>query len=247
MNCEKCQELLSDFLDGALNHQEQAMLSAHFEECLSCYHTHAELNSIVSFCRESRGEYDAPPNERALWLRIRNTIEAESDRAASAAAVAASAGATPERWWTGWMNRSWELSLSQMAMAVAAIAVAVALATAFGLHRVQTDAATASTATANNTKNSGERTLPALGGNNGLYGRGIAQEIDYWQQRVDERKARWSQQRREDFELNLKVINEAVDERLKDLRESPHDEMTEEMLNAVLNNKVELLREFSDL
>jgi anti-sigma factor RsiW len=245
MNCEKCQDLLSDFLDGALNHQEQAMLSAHFEECLSCYQTHAELDSIVSFCRETRGEYDAPPNERALWLRIRNTIEGESDRAASAAAVAASASAPPERWWTRWMNRSWELSLSQMAMAVAAIAVAVALATAVGLHRVQTDAAT-SAAQATNTKDSGARAIPALA-SSGLYGRGIAQEIEYWQQRVDERKTRWSQQRREDFELNLKVINEAVDERLKDLRESPHDEMTEEMLNAVLNNKVELLREFSDL
>jgi hypothetical protein len=246
MNCEKCQELLSDYLDGALNHQEQAMLSAHFEDCLSCLTTHDELNSIVGFCRDNRGEYDAPPNERALWLRIRNTIEADREREAAAAAARV-ANAPVAHWWTRWMNRSWELSLSQMAMAVAAIAVAVALATAVGLHRAQDNSSLATTANASSTA-SDARGLPALvSPASALSNRGVSREIDYWQQRVDERKGHWSQQRREDFEANLKVINEAVDERLKDLKENPHDEMTEEMLNSVLNNKVELLREFSDL
>lgn len=243
MNCEKCQELLSDFLDDALTREERASLSAHFEECLSCYHTHEELNSIVSFCRETRGEYEAPPNEQAMWLRIRNTIEGETARAASAVARAAS-DVEREHWWTRWMNRSWELSLSQMAMAVSAIVIAVALATAFSLDRMQNNLSDATTAS--NSERSERRNTPALSISN-LPVRGVSQEIDYWQQRVNERKARWSQQRREDFDLNLKVINEAVEERLKDLRENPHDEMTEEMLNAVLNNKVELLREFSDL
>lgn len=244
MNCEKCQELLRDYLDDALSREERASLSAHFEECLSCYNTHDELNSILSFCRESRGEYEAPPNEHAMWLRIRNTIEGESARAASAVARATSGTEERERWWTRWMNRSWELSLSQMAMAVSAIVIAVALATAFSLHRMQNNLSDATTAS--NAERTNQRNTPVLGMSN-LPVRGVSQEIDYWQQRVNERKARWSQQRREDFDLNLKVINEAVEERLKDLRENPHDEMTEEMLNAVLNNKVELLREFSDL
>lgn len=240
MDCEKCQELLSDFLDGALNRDEQARLNAHFEECRSCFTTHEELSSIVDFCRETRGEYAEPPNERALWLRIRNTIEAENARETAAAAAVATARS--ENWWTRWTNRSWELSLSQMAMAVSAIIIAVALATAVGLHRTQDNTA-ASTASLNN-DSSASRSTSALVN---LPVRGISQEIDYWQQRVDARKARWNQQRREDFDFNLKVINEALDERLKDLKENPHDEMTEEMLNAVLNNKVEFLREFADL
>jgi anti-sigma factor RsiW len=240
MNCEKCQELLSDFLDGALSHEEQAGLSAHFEECLSCFNTHDELNSIVSFCRENRNDYVAPPNERALWLRIRNTIEAEGARAGSAAA-SASATARRQSWLTRWMNRSWELSFSQMATAVAAIAVAVALATAVGLHRMQNDSTSSTTAAASTSE---QRNTSAL---MNLPVRGLSQEIDYWQQRVDARKVRWNQQRREDFDLNLKVINEAVQERLKDLSENPHDEMTEEMLNAVLNDKVEFLNEFAEL
>ena len=244
MNCEKCQELLSDFLDGALSREEQSLMRAHFEECRSCFTTHEELNGIVGFCREHRGEYDAPPNERSLWLRIRNTVEAES---ASAATASAARSAGREHWWSRWMNRSWELSLSQMAMAVAAIVVAVSLATAVSLHRMQNNQSTSTTMTANAINSDAKPTTTiALNGSN-LPVRGISQEIDYWQQRVDERKVRWSPQRREDFELNLKVIDQAVQERLKDLKENPHDEMTEEMLNAVLNNKMELLREFSDL
>lgn len=248
MNCEKCNELLSEFLDGALSREEQEMLNAHFEECLSCLTTHDELNSIVSYCRENRGQYEAPPNEHAMWLRIRNTIEADTAHAASAAAAGASSSVEPERWWKRWTNRSWELSLSQMAMAVAAIVVAVSLATAFSLHRMQSNAAASAETTARSAgSNSGATSALASGPAMNLNVRGISQEIDYWQQRVDERKARWSSQRREDFESNLKVLNQAVDERFKELTENPHDEVTEEMLNAVLNNKVELLREFSDL
>jgi hypothetical protein len=244
MNCEKCQELLSDFLDGALSREERAMLNAHLEDCLSCFTAHEELNSIVGFCREHRGEYEAPPNEHALWLRIRNTIEGERERA-SAAAASAALREPREHWWTRWLNRSWELSVSQMAMAVSAIVVAVSLVTAVSLHRMQGNPESSNTQTAK-AANTETRDTSALTSHNSLP-RGLSQEIEYWQQRVDERKMRWSAQRREDFELNLKVIDEAVQERLKDLKDNPHDEMTEEMLNAVLNNKVELLREFSDL
>ncbi|MBD0373815.1 MAG: zf-HC2 domain-containing protein, partial [Pyrinomonadaceae bacterium] len=134
MNCEKCQELLSDFLDGALDHEDQGSLNTHLEECLSCFSVRDELDSIVSFCRECRGEYLTPPNERALWLRIRNTVEAE--RAAAIQGSPAQAGRS-ESWWKQLMNRSWELSLSQMTGAVAAITVAVALITAFSMQRMQ--------------------------------------------------------------------------------------------------------------
>jgi hypothetical protein len=250
MNCEKCNELLSDYLDGALGREDQELLNAHFEECLSCFTMHDELNSIVSFCRENRGQYEAPPNEQAMWLRIRNTLEGETARAAAATSSAAKRIA-PEHWWTRWTNRSWELSLSQMAMAVAAIVVAVSLATAISLHRMQSNPAssaeTMAARAAGGGSNTGATAALASGPLVNLRVRGISQQIDYWQQRVDERKARWSPQRREDFELNLKVLDQAVEERLKELTENPHDEMTEEMLNAVLNNKVELLREFSDL
>ncbi len=245
MNCEKCQELLSDFLDSALTPEEQATLDAHFGECLSCFSAHDELNSIVSFCRENRADYDAPPNERALWLRIQNTIEADRVRASAASAVAA-ANSPRENLWTRLINRSWELSFSQMAMAVAAIVIAVSLATAFSLRRMQNDSINSpATASVNGTER--QNTAPMMFAATGPNIRSVSQQLDYWQQRVDERKARWSAQRREDFDLNLKVIDQTVEENLRYLKEHPHDEISEEMLNAALSDKVELLREFSDL
>src|ERR671912_2136438 len=77
MNCEKCQELIHDLVDGALSRNDSAELNRHLEDCLSCAEVRTDLQSIVSFCQQNRGQYTAPPNERALWLRIRNVIEAE--------------------------------------------------------------------------------------------------------------------------------------------------------------------------
>src|SRR3982750_727759 len=107
MNCEKCQELLSDFLDDALNDADRASFGAHLEECLPCYNVHAELNSIVSFCRETRGQYDAPPNERALWLRIRTTIESQPSLTA-AAAQNSRPRTERESWFKHALGRSWQ-------------------------------------------------------------------------------------------------------------------------------------------
>ena len=73
------------------------------------------------------------------------------------------------------------------------------------------------------------------------------QAINYWNQRVETNKARWNQEMRDTFERNLKVIDQAVNDSLNELNRDPHDEVSEEMLNAALNEKLALLREFSDL
>jgi Putative zinc-finger len=248
MNCEKCQELLSDFLDGALSHEDQASLNTHLEECLSCFSVRDELDAIVSFCRECRGEYLVPPNERALWLRIRNTVEGE--RAVSVQGSQAHAGRS-ESWWKQLMNRSWELSLSQMTGAVAAIAVAVALITAFSMQRMQQGSSALDPTTASasrdraNLTNAASSTISVSDVDDRVRQQQLA--IDYWNQRIEERKARWSPQMREAFDRNMNVIDQAVNFSRDELRRNPHDEVSEEMLNSALNDKMELLREFADL
>jgi hypothetical protein len=245
MNCEKCQELLSDYLDGMLPDEDHRLLSAHMEECLDCFHVRKELDDIVSFCRDTRGEYDAPPNERALWLRIRNTIESDRPRALSAASTASgNARVVRFPWWSRWMDRQWELTLPQLAAAVSVIIIAVALGTAFSLQQV---------------KNSSQMNMQASGNPAGLPTSAKAltndvddrvrrrqTSIDYWYERVSERKRRWNPQMREAFERNLNVLDQAVEDSRQRLKTNPHDEISEEMLNAALNDKMELLKEFSD-
>jgi hypothetical protein len=73
------------------------------------------------------------------------------------------------------------------------------------------------------------------------------QAIKYWNARIDTNKARWSPQMRDTFDRNLNVIDQAVNDSLRELSRNPHDEVSEEMLNAALNEKIALLKEFSDL
>ncbi len=91
---------------------------------------HGDLKAIVEFCREHRGEYDAVPNERALWVRISNTIEAET-AGNSRANIPSSAG-----WWFRLMNRHWQLSFPQLAGAVAVIVLVVSLATVMSIRNL---------------------------------------------------------------------------------------------------------------
>jgi hypothetical protein len=248
MNCEKCQELLSDFLDEALSGDDRLTFNTHLEECLPCFNVHAEMNSIVTFCREHRGEYEAPPNERALWLRIQNTVESEF--LAARAAQNPSQATRRESWWSRISGLSWELSFPQVAMAIIAIIVVASLATVFGLRGMQTVGVQNDVASTN--LNSTSSPVMAISGDakssapgNRLWQQ--QQQIKYWSQLVEERKAHWNPQVRADFEHNLNLLDETVEESLKKLSERPHDEVTEEMLNAALNDKVQLLKEFCDL
>jgi hypothetical protein len=233
MNCEKCQDLISDFLDGSLSQKDQSTLNVHLEECLSCADVRDDLQSIISFCRTQRGEYTAPPNEKALWQRIRNMIETGANSAVVKSAPA-------RRDWANWIGRSWELSLPQLVASVAAIVLVVSLSTAVGLRRYQSGEPGKSTTAENASLSVAAASVRDR----------ISQQqqlISFWNQRVEYNKARWSPQMRETFDRNLQVIDQTVTESFNNLSQNPHDEVSEEMLNAALNEKLSLLKEFAEL
>jgi DNA anti-recombination protein RmuC len=198
--------------------------------------------------RASREEFVSPPNERALWLRIRNSIESEQEANVAATAAVSRAGAASfaprKSFWSRLMSKRWEFSLPQMAAAVSAIAVTVALVTAMGIQRVTpTQVATPAQALA-------DRARSNAFASEAYYPQGYLQphqvSINYWQQRVEQRKASWNPRMRDSFERSLNVLDQSVNESLNELRENPHDEVAEEMLNSALRDKIELLREFCE-
>ena len=71
--------------------------------------------------------------------------------------------------------------------------------------------------------------------------------IDYWNNRVEARRIQWDNHLREAFDRNLSEINQVVFEYNNILLENPQDELSGEMLDSALSEKVELLREFADL
>ena len=229
MNCETCQELIHDLIDGSITQRDEFTLNTHLRECLDCESVRQDLASIVGFCRTQRGVYEAPPNEQAMWLRIRNTIEAE---------LPSRVKTNTERpsFFSRWMGLSWELSLPQLAASAVAIVLLVSLATVVGLRRW-----------------GGYGTPTLVSGaqaevtdvNDRFFQR--RQVIDYWNQRVELNKARWSPEMRATFERNMQVIDQAVSDSMNELKQNPHDEVSEQMLNESLNDKLALLKEFSDL
>jgi hypothetical protein len=255
MECEKCQELLSEFLDGGLESEHHARVDEHLADCLPCFGVRRELESIANVCRECQGNYDALPNERAMWLRICNTIESEQQAVTRGAARAAS-NAQAESWWSRVTNRSWQLSLPQLATAVAAITIAVSLSTAIGVRHVQNlPQGDPILAAADNTGAYQVANNSSGDARNGLIMNASAttdmrpqqMTIEYWKDRTEKRMTRWNPQTRAAFLRNMQVIDQALQEAAAELRRNPHDEVSEEMLNAALNDKVELLKEFSDL
>jgi anti-sigma factor RsiW len=231
MNCEKCREQLSDFLDGTLGHAEHAAVSAHLAACSGCADAREDFNAILAAARDAHEYLYAPSDERALWLRVRNTVESEN----RAAAAAASRGG----FWSRLLNARLELSLPQLAGGVAALAVSVAFVTAFGLRYA---GAPASAPRA-------DRTVRRVVSDEFYPSTYVAPQeasLRYWEQRVAARKASWNPRMRASFDRSVVVLDKTVEESLADLRENPHDEIAEEMLNSALRDKMELMREFGE-
>jgi anti-sigma factor RsiW len=233
MNCENYQVLLSDLVDGVLTAEDCQRVELHLSACPDCADARSDLKAIVEFCREHRGEYDAVPNGRALWVRISNVIEAET--------------ASPERvdvpksagWWFRLMNRSWQLSFPQLAGLVAGVVLMVSIATGLGVRNISWLGGTqvAGVPTPN---------LMAAVSVEDRY-RQQQQAIAYWNQRIELNKARWNAQMRDTFDQNLSVIDGTVAESLQRLKDNPHDTVSEDVLNDALNDKIALLKEFADL
>ena len=228
MNCETCQELIHDLIDGSISQTDESTLNTHLRQCLDCDSVRQDLASIIGFCRTQRGQYEAPPNEQALWLRIRNVIEAENPGQTAVNPV-------PQRSLLGrLMGHTWELSLPQLATSAVAIVVLVSLVTVVGIRRWG-GSGTPVTPTQLETSNLNDRVWQRQ------------QVINYWNQRVELNKARWSPEMRATFDRNMKLIDDAVANSLEELKRNPHDEVSEQMLNESLNDKLTLLRDFSDL
>jgi len=230
MNCEQCQELIHDLVDGQISQRDEFTLNTHLEDCLDCESVRQDLASIVVFCQMHRGEYEAPPNEQALWLRIRNVIEAENGGRVNTQTVSRRPSFLGRL-----LGHTWELSLPQLAASTVAIVLLVSLATTVGLRRWGSESTHGAPPQAQATNNVNDRVWQRT------------QAINYWNQRVAENKARWSPEMRDTFDRNMRVIDEAVSNSMNELNRNPHDEVSEQMLNESLNDKLALLKEFSDL
>jgi phage host-nuclease inhibitor protein Gam len=262
MDCENCQELLSEYLDGELNFEQCTTLETHFEECAECFALCQDFRSIFAACEDRAKIEDCPPNPNAMWLRISNLIESEEQEKTHQEAEIAAAGKPSKiSVLTAWMRKTWRFSAPQLATSVLGVALVASLLTVIGIKNFSRTPEDVNSATETNLSNASvqqpsivEKLLTDVGfSESSLQSereRRLRQQqiaIDYWNQRVEARKNQWNKQMREAFDRNLAEINQLVADYSEQLSNNPDDTITEEMLNSTLNEKMELLREFSEL
>ncbi len=243
MNCSDCQLNISLFLDGELDEVTAAGVRTHLSLCPGCAKLCEDFSVILESCRNTDPSEIVPPNSQALWCRINNLIESETTIEPE----------IEEPQPHGWFSRGWNLTLSQAGAGVLAVALISSLLTVVGIRNYLEPSGEDFTSRSSASQTTIEKFFSKIGlieTPQQARDRRIKEQqaaIEYWSKRVQERRGQWDAKMRDAFDRNLNLIDESVSEYTNILQQNPEDDLTGEMLDAVLNDKMDLLREFSDL
>jgi hypothetical protein len=240
MNCEYCKENLSHYLDGELDTAAIAAIQAHLAVCLECALECEDFAAILDNSSCLSVDDQKPPNPDALWCRINNIIESEIKPPAEEV--------EPER-----PRSSWNLSFAQIGAGVLAVTLISSLLTIVAVRNYFEPAGDDYTTRSVATQTPFEKLLARVGlietPQQARERRFKEQQavIEYWDNRVRTRRDQWDSRMKEAFDRNLREIDQAVHEYTLMLENDPQDELSGEMLDAALSEKMNLLRQFSEL
>lgn len=240
MNCDECKNLISDFMDNELDGVQAASIRMHLAACAGCARVCEDFASILDVCTTESPSELVPPNSQALWCRINNIIESETKAEADTKVEQPRA-------------RLWRLSFAQLTAAVLCIALVSSLLTVVAIRNYMQPTTADFTTHSLATQSTFEKVLSKVGlieTPQQTRDRRLKQQhaaIEYWNTRVQTRRVQWDRVTRDAFDRNLQVIEESVAEYTMILEQDPDDELSGEMLDSVLNDKMNLLRDFSDL
>ena len=239
MNCDECKNLISVFMDDELDEARASAVRTHLAVCNDCAHVCEDLASILDVCTKESPSDLLPPNSKALWCRINNIIESENKADAPLPTVEQ-------------QGRRWRFSFVQVATAFVCIALVSSLFTFIAIRNYfQPSPEIATRSAASQTLF--EKVLGKMGlmeTPQQIRERRLKEQqaaIDYWNERVQTRRVQWDHTTRDAFDRNLQVIDESVNDYTMILSQDPDDELSGEMLDSVLDDKMNLLRDFSGL
>ncbi len=240
MNCEECKNLISLFLVSGLDTAEAADVRMHLALCGDCARVCEEMSSFIDVAGDVTPDL-VPPNSQALWCRINNIIENEIKPRPVPPSAEAKSG------------RFWSLSFGQLAASVLCIAIVSSLLTVVVVRSYSVPEAGEFIGKTSADRTIFDKVLGRLGlaeTPQQLRERRMKEQqtaIDYWNARVQMRRLQWDRTTREAFDRNLQVIDQSVSEYSMILQRDPEDDLSGEMLDSVMDDKMRLLRDFSDL
>ena len=206
------------------------------ESCKECREMLEDLRIILEACRIDVPVEEQIPDSEAIWRGIRDNITEEATER--------------QRKTEKKSRRVWNLSMPQLAGAFASIAL---LAVGFTFVIVKYTEGPPSVSELPEEQSSFSRLLTYVGVVDSPRDqrekriREFRVAIDYWEKRINAKRARWDGHFRDSFDRNLREINSVVSEYSTALEANPDDELTHEMLEAALYEKEELLRAFAGL
>jgi anti-sigma factor RsiW len=249
MNCQHCQEILSEYIDGELNAKESFEVESHLKLCVECAEIHEDFAQFLGICEKEDFAEVEPPNSQAMWCRISNIIETEVKPEIIKEAEIKEQN---RGWFSKIWHKNWSLSFAQVGLAALAVTIISSLLTIVAIKNYSRP-----TDNFDNQASAAPSLFERVLGKIGVVEtvqesreKRIKQQqstIDYWNSRVQQRRMQWKAHLRDAFDRNLAEIDQVVTEYTRILEENPNDEVSGEMLDTALNEKVELLREFSEL
>lgn len=224
MNCNECQESISDYIDGLLEMGEQTSVERHLAACEPCRAVRDDLLQMVHFSRQL--PLHTPSS--AVWARIQSSVAAEQP-----------SGFFPKikAWFSRLESRNLSLSLPQLAASAVALAVVVSLGVMLS-NRGEIAMQTAGVAEA--VPPSALRMNPLSSPDR----QNVEQRISYLEAAIQQRKANWSPELRETFEKNMLYVEQSLLECQQHLSGNPNDQVSRELMLNAYREKVRLLEGF---
>ena len=222
MVCKQCQELLSEYIDGALELGEQVNVERHLADCEHCRAVRDDLLQIVHFSQ--RLPMQSP--SAVLWSRIQSGLEE----------LKPGLWSRRLRWWTGFRTFNFNMTLPQTIAAAAALVIVASIgAIVWRDNRPTEPSATASRIAPADITPLSKADLQQL-----------ENQIGVMSQTVELRKNTWDPELRNAFERNLLYVDQSLIEFRHQLNDNPSDDVSQELMLNAYREKVRLLASFEN-
>ena len=221
MGCKQCQELLSDYIDGALELGEQVNIERHLGDCEPCRAVRDDLLQIVHFSHQL--PMQAP--SAALWPRISSDL----------AELQPSFWTRSLRWLASFRTLNFNFSVPQLIAGAAALAIVASI----GVMISRRDNPQPELAA-----NSGRLSMADIRPLSQTDLQQLEKQISQLSQTVEQRKESWDPELRTAFERNLLYIDQSLVECRHQLKDNPSDNVSQELMLNAYREKVRLLEGF---
>ncbi|MFN7945601.1 MAG: zf-HC2 domain-containing protein [Blastocatellia bacterium] len=228
MDCRIVRNSLSNYLDGLLPGSEVKLIEIHLTECPGCNVVKLDLFEIRTAARE----LPLHTPSRALWVRIQQSIEAESGQAGGRRVGKSQTGLA--RWWADLTSRRFTLSFPQLAGA-SALAVLLIAVSLFSVWRQATN----NVGPSPNLSSVSTAFIPEEPK--------LLERIRFLSSAIDQRKSAWDPTIQKLYEGKLTRINQKLEECKQKLREQPGDKEHEQMVRDLYNEEIEHLELFDKI